>query len=115
MRRITIDGLTYLCNVTKRGNIEHITAANTEEVAEFLRNNGALIIYVNEKEIMVDATFYHYDGKKFQLLQCEGDLLEWAVKSKEGDFTYYYDKVVFHCADGFHAAYRDDITNHWKI
>ena len=119
MRRITIDGLTYLCNVSHIENIEFWTCANAKKVAEHLKKNGAVVLNVDctdvPNRIQVKRDEYKFKGDTYFLNQCEGNIFEWAGQTIEGDFTYYYDMVVFHTDEGFVAAYRDDITNTIKI
>ena len=50
------------------------------------------------------------NGKNYVLNQCE-DIWEWFKESVIGEYTRYYDRVVFHTEDGFYAAYADDLTN----
>jgi hypothetical protein len=50
------------------------------------------------------------NGKEYTLNQCE-DILDWFTTSKIGEYTRFYDKVVFHTEDGFYSAYADDLTN----
>ncbi len=119
MRRIPIDGVTYLCNVSHIENIEFWRCANAEKVAEHLKKNGAVLLEIDctdvPQRIQVKRDEYKFKGKTYLLTQCEGNIFEWAGQTIEGDFTYYYDMVVFHTDEGFVAAYRDDITNTVKI
>ena len=119
-RRIEIDGLTYICNVSHTEDTEWLSCSNGEEVAEFLKNNGVVVNdYYHDGfkwTIEIDRTRYNFMGEEYWVLnQCEGDLFEWFNDAMCGDFTYYYDKIVFCTSDGFIAAYRNDITNTIKI
>jgi hypothetical protein len=121
-RRILIDDVTYICEVTYSGDTEFWSCSRSrgEQIADFLRNNGAM---VNSCEfdgmycrIEVDRSRYTFMGESYWMLnQCDGDLVTWLHDSLEGDFTYYYDKIIFNTEDGFVAAYRDDINNNWKF
>lgn len=120
-RRITIDGLTYICNVSHRDNIEYWRVAYTgaERIAKELEKNGMVVLAVKEdlptSIIEIDKNAYRFNGKTYKLHQCDGDLFEWHMVTTTGEFTYYYDKVVFVTSDGVIAAYRDDITNVIRI
>ena len=119
MRRITIDGLTYACNVSHADNIEFWTCANARKIADHLEKNGAVVLEIDctdvPERIQVRHDVYKFKGETYLLDQCEGNIFEWAEQTLVGDFTYYYDMVVFHTDEGFVAAYRDDITNIVKI
>ena len=48
--------------------------------------------------------------------QTEGGLLQFIDKSKPGEYTRYYDKIIFHTErNGFIAAYANDLNNFWNI
>ena len=53
-------------------------------------------------------------GTEYKLNQCD-DLCRWFAESCVGEYTNYYDKVVFHTTRGFYAAYRDNLGNNWKV
>jgi hypothetical protein len=119
MKRITIDGLTYICNVSHAEDIEFWSCANAKKVAQHLEKNGAVILSIDctdvPNRIQVKHDVYKFKGETYLLTQCEGNIFEWAEQTLEGDFTYYYDMVVFNTDEGLVAAYRDDITNTIKI
>lgn len=50
------------------------------------------------------------NGKTYTLNQCE-DIWKWFKESVVGEFTRYYNSVVFNTEDGFYAAYADDLSN----
>lgn len=59
-------------------------------------------------------------GDKYTLNKCLSDedetLYEWAVRSKTGEYTVCYDKIVFNTKNGgIIAAYRDNLNNYWGI
>lgn len=118
-KRILIDGCWYICNLSHRDNIQYWTCCNAKKVAEALEKNGLVVVSIDDSDlpekIEVDTSRYHVWNYTYHLNQCE-DLLEWIRTSKAGEFTNYYDKVVFHHPEGkFIAAYRDDINNFWYI
>lgn len=47
---------------------------------------------------------------KYTLNQCE-DIWKWFTESAVGEYTHYYNNVVFHTDKGFYAAYADNLTN----
>lgn len=49
-------------------------------------------------------------GINYTLNQCE-DIWKWFEESIVGEFTRYYNSVVFHTEEGFYAAYADDLSN----
>lgn len=118
-RRIEIDGLTYICNVCHDGETEYWSVSNAKELAEFLEQQGykvrRIVTETCPQSVWVDKNIRIFNDDPYCLSQCEGDLIEWLNDSMCGDFTYYYDKVVFATEDGFVAAYRDDISNNWKF
>ena len=42
-------------------------------------------------------------------------IFEWYKNSSVGQYTNYYDKLIFHTREGIEAAYKDDLSNYWKI
>lgn len=50
-------------------------------------------------------------GKKYTLIQCEGDIFDWYDETAVGVYTKYYDRVVFHTEEGMYVAYHDDLEN----
>lgn len=117
-RRITIDGLTYICNVSHDDEVEYWSVANAKRLAEFLTGNGYEVTAIDDaglpQRVEIDKSVFNFQGEVYHLNQCE-DLIEWTQASVVGEFSYYYDKIVFHTSDGFVAAYRDDINNNWKF
>ena len=118
-RNIYVNGLCYKCNISRTDNIEYWTAANATAVAEVLKKNGAEVLSIDcsdvPERIEVDRSIYHFLGETFMLSQCD-DIFEWFKFSSAGDFTYYKDRVVFHCSDDhYYAAYRDDIEDYFQI
>ena len=74
---------------------------------EFLRSAIELIKHVN--------SYVVFNGNHYSLNQCDGDIFEWFKNSSVGQYTNYYDKLVFHTREGAEAAYKDDLSNYWKI
>lgn len=54
------------------------------------------------------------NGKTYTLNQCD-DIFDWFESSAVGEFTRYYDKVVFHTDEGIYSAYADNLNNGWYI
>ena len=119
MRNVLIGGVTYICDVTHTDNIQYWTTANAKLVAEHLMKNGAKVISIDDtgcpQRLCVDKGVYYFLGNEYTLKEIESDLVDWCVDSRNGQFTYYYDKVVFNTKNGIYAAYRDNISNWWKI
>ena len=116
--RVLIDGLWYVCNRTHRNEIEYWSVANAKVLAEFLKSKGYAVVAIDEvstpQRVEINKYFFYFQGEEYHLNQCD-DLIEWVKTSKVGEFSFYYDKLVFHTSDGFIAAYRDDINNNWKF
>ena len=55
-----------------------------------------------------------FQGQQYALNQAES-LFEFIDSSKPGEYTAYYDKLVFHTENGFIAVYFDDLLNCWSI
>ena len=56
-----------------------------------------------------------FQEQQYVLNQAE-DLFEFIDNSKSGEYTVYYDRLVFHTErNGFIAAYKDDLSNYWEI
>ena len=56
-----------------------------------------------------------FQGQQFKLNQCT-NLHGWLKDSKPGEYTVYYDKLVFHTErNGFIAAYKNNLLNYWDI
>lgn len=57
-----------------------------------------------------------FQGKLYTLNQVQEDLFEFIDNSKPGEYTRYYNQIVFHTErNGFVAAYADDLNNCWTI
>ena len=85
------------------------------DVVTAMRYNGMLVASIDGNRICVNRTKMWFQGDLYKLRQCS-DLFEWFGDSQIGDFTYYYNKVVFHAFDGrFYAADIDDTTNYIMI
>lgn len=56
-----------------------------------------------------------FHGVTYTLNQCEGSIYNWYAKSKVGEYTAYFLGYVFHTANGFYAAYRNDLSNFWRV
>lgn len=117
-RRIVIGNVTYICNLSHDDEKEYWSCANAKLVAEYLKNNGYSVVAINDdgcpQSVEVRSNLRYFNQKAYTLNQCE-DLLEWLRDSYIGEFTIFYDKVLFNTEDGFIAAYRDDINNFWKF
>lgn len=119
-KRILIGGVWYICNLSHQDNIEYwrVACHGAEKVAEELKRNGFEVVAIQagcpSSTIQVDNSIYNFMDDVYHLNQCE-DIIEWCASSVVGEFSYYYDKVIFHTHDGFVAAYRDDINNNWKF
>lgn len=120
-KRILVNNTWYICNLSHKDNIQYwsVSCSGAQAVAEELKRNGMVVTNIREgvptSVIEVDTSRFHVWNYTYHLNQCE-DLLEWVRTSKAGEFTNYYDKVVFHHPEGrFIAAYRDDINNYWYI
>ena len=56
-----------------------------------------------------------FQGTTYTLNQAES-LFEFIDSSKPGEYTVYYDKLVFHTErNGFIAAYKNNLLNYWDI
>lgn len=92
---------------------------DVHRIAEYLKSQGYDINQVvdedDEQYIEVNRSVHDFKGKRYLLNQCDGDVFEWFRNATIGDFTYYFDKLIFNTEDGFVAAYRDDINNNCKI
>lgn len=115
-RWVLVGGMAWaICNITHNDNIEHWSCFDGEGVAEVLRRNGREVITIKDGEVDVDTNIFHFKGETYQLNQCD-EIFDWFAKSKEGDFTYYSDRIVFHThGRKFIAAYRDDIDNFMEV
>lgn len=121
-RKILIDGEHYAtCEFKTDGETDyyHFVAFKSEkrrqEICDAMKRNGYSIYAVTNKGVMVNHKYFIFKGFTFGLKQCS-DLFEWFDYSAKGDFTYYYDRIVFHHTDGhFYAAYLEDTDNYIKI
>ena len=50
------------------------------------------------------------NSKYYVLHQCD-DIWKWFEESAVGEYTNYYNNVVFHTDNGFYAAYADNLSN----
>ena len=57
-----------------------------------------------------------FQGQQYTLNQAKNDLWQFIHESRPGEYTRYYDKIVFHTErNGFIAAYANDLNNYWNI
>ena len=56
-----------------------------------------------------------FQGDIYKLNQCEDNIWQWFIDSKVYEFTYFFSQVVFHTPKGIYSAYKDNISNWWKI
>lgn len=60
-----------------------------------------------------------FQGNKYTINQCGKEnyetLFEWGERSRTGDYTVYFDKVVFKTEKGVIAAYSNNLENYWEI
>lgn len=111
---IQIDGVGHYCEVTHSEKTEFWRCGDAEKVAKALKANGKAVVGIHTGLVEVNRLFYTFLGNTYMLEQCD-DLLEWFRTSLCGDFTYYYNHVVFNTEDGFISAYADDINNYIAI
>ena len=56
-----------------------------------------------------------FQEQQYVLNQAE-NLFEFIDNSKPGEYTVFYDKLVFHTErNGFISAYKDNLSNYWEI
>lgn len=114
-RRVPVGGCMAICNITHSDNIEHWSCFDGGRVAEVLVANGMYIVGISSKQVDVDRSVYYFRDERYTLNQCD-DIFNWISQSKEGEFTYHYDRVVFHTKGRkFYAAYRNDINNFVEV
>lgn len=56
-----------------------------------------------------------FQGQYYVLNQVEGELWHFIHGSKPGEYTHYYDKIIFNTGKGFVAAYANDLDNCWSV
>jgi hypothetical protein len=61
--------------------------------------------------ININRRCFKFKGERYTLKQCS-DIFEWFGDAEVYEFTYYYDRVVFHTPNGFFAAYIEDTSNY---
>ena len=122
MKKIWLDNERFVaCEVTTDGEIdtysfgEYTDELQWEKIVKAMESNGFCFYGLVYGKVMVKRKFFKFKGVIFHLNQCS-DLFDWFEKSEKGDFTYYYDRIVFHHTDGkFYAAYLEDTSNFIEI
>lgn len=84
-----------------------------DEVVFAMMENGMV---VNEWSydtgvITINRRCFKFKGETYTLKQCS-DIFEWFGDAQVYEFTYYYDRVVFHTHNGFYAAYIENTSNY---
>ena len=78
-RRILINGIHHLCEVTHTDNIEHWSVADAEDVSEELIKNGVDVLSIDcsklPNKIEVDRAVYHFLPRDLHTRQDDGALL----------------------------------------
>ena len=60
---------------------------------------------------MISITLLVIKGKSYVCNQCDGDIFDWYENSSVGEYTRYYNRLVFHTEKGIYVAYENDIEN----
>jgi len=120
-RKIFLDGGRYAqCEVDNYGDTDVYlfdSSVDLKEVCNAMQANGLCVKAIHDEDsaVVVDRTKFLFKGDTYTLNQCS-DLFDWFGESQAYDFTYYYDRVVFHTPnDYFYAAYRDNLDNYVRI
>ena len=120
-RKIWLDGERFASlEVRNEGEIDiyqldESTDERRKEIVNAMTRNGYSFFAVETTRVAVKHDWFIFDGYSFGLYQCS-DIFDWFADSKKGDFTYYYDRIVFHHPDGrFYAAYIEDTSNYIGI
>ena len=120
-RKIWLDNERFIaCEVVYQGgNVDAYffdCKDRREELVQAMKDYGFNILpsYFGD-EIRVNTAVFHFQGEQFTLKQCS-DIFAWFGESCVGQFTYYYDRIVFHHYDGtFYAAFIEDTSNYIQI
>ena len=120
-RKIYLDGERFIsCRIS---NCEHIDVYSfdfperKEELRQAMIENGYDLVKPMDEEpddIVVNRKYFHFKGEKYYLNQCS-DIFDWFGESQVYEFTYYYDRIVFHTPTGYIAAYIEDTSNYMRI
>lgn len=51
------------------------------------------------------------NGRTYTLNQCTDDLHDWCQQASVGDYTHYYNQIVFKNEQGVYACYVSDLSN----
>ena len=118
-RKIWLDANRFVsCEIENEGKLDiYKPYKMCPELVDAMGSNGYFLkgVNVEHNEILVDRTLFLFNGGIYNLNQCS-DLFEWFGESKVYEFTYYYNRIVFHHPDGrFYAAYIEDTDNYTKI
>lgn len=119
-RKIWIDEEHFaLCEVKQEKDYDYyhnLTHIDAKSIAEAMKNNGFCVTNIVDGVIIVNKKrFFFLDNEDYVLNQCS-DIFDWFGESQIWDFTYYYDRIVFHHPDGiFYAAYLEDTSNYIKV
>lgn len=121
-RKIWIDEERYAsCEVTTDGMTDFYLfdafkdTKRRQEIVDAMNRNGFSIYAVSDKGVAVSRKYFIFKGVTFGLNQCS-DIFDWFADSRKGDFTYYYDRIVFQHPDGnCYAAYLEDTSNYIKV
>ena len=108
-----------LCEVEQNAKLDiyHIVSSGfgIETIKKAMVENGYFIVDADEDVIVVDRQSFFFKGERYSLNQCS-DLWDWFGESRVYEFTYYYDRIVFHSPDRhFYGAFIEDTDNYTKI
>lgn len=70
-----------------------------------------------DKLTTIDVHINNIKGQEYKLnqLQSAVDLLDWCNFAKIGEYTRFYNKLVYKNEDGIFACYAEDHDNFWRI
>ena len=86
-----------------------------DEVVKAMKDNGMCVLeWFDTGVITINRRCFKFKGERYTLKQCS-DIFEWFGDAQVYEFTYYYDRVVFHTPSGFFAAYIEDTSNYIGI
>ena len=80
---------------------------NSRKVANFALSKLKQVITIKLITIMTKEI----NGNVYQLNQCTDDLHDWCQQASVGDYTHYYNQIVFKNEQGVYACYASDLTN----
>lgn len=112
-----VSGYEILCDEVRPILMKAKKDGSKSKIRDYYSSYEEVVLDL-DKQNTTTRNGINFLGNIYTLNQCSDEdetLYEWMSRSKIGEYTVYYDKLVFKTKDGVIAAYKDNLNNYWSI